>query len=266
MIDCSKELRKQLGEIDRLIAQIKAGEKEAKGLPVGKIRVSSSHGKQQYYFRERDREEERYVSVKEMSFIKKMIQREHERKVEKKLQSMKNEIKHFLDVYDPKFEEQIYEGLCEVKKSMVTPMEMTDAMFIEEWYALNAGGQNTFPETGVYETERGETVRSKSEKIIADTMNRMKVPYQYEPQLRLVGNKVFYPDFVCLNVAKRKTFYWEHLGLMQSNEYAAKNCLKLEHYEKNGILMGENLIVSLESVDYPLDVGLIRKKIELFLL
>lgn len=49
------------------------------------------------------------------------------------------------------------------------------------------------------------------------------------------------------------------------NDYAAKNLAKLEAYEKNGILLGDALIISTESTDNPLDIMLIRKKIETFL-
>lgn len=265
MFDYSKELRNQLGEIERLLVQIKAREKEMKSLPEGKIRITSSHGTRQYHFREAVSKKEIYMSVKEKDLVKKMIQREYDHKVEKQLQRMKKELIHFLGAYNPRSVEETYEELCEAKKSLTTPVEMTDTMFIEEWNETNPGGKNVYPEIGIYDTDRGEKVRSKSEKIIADTLYRMNIPYQYEPQLKLAGNKIVYPDFACLNVGKRKTIYWEHLGLVQSNEYAAKNYLKLEYYEKNDILMGENLIVTSESADFPLDVSLIRRKIDLFL-
>ena len=117
-----------------------------------------------------------------------------------------------------------------------------------------------------YTTERGENVRSKSELIIANMLNKYDIPYQYEAKLVLSGGKVIYPDFTILNVSKRKTVYWEHLGLVSEIDYAEKNYLKLINYEKNDIILGDNLIVTMELGGVALDTELVKRKIEMFLL
>ena len=61
------------------------------------------------------------------------------------------------------------------------------------------------------------------------------------------------------------TIYWEYLGLVSDADYAMKNYAKLESYERNGILLGDTLLVSMETAENPLDLALIRKKIETFL-
>ena len=76
-------------------------------------------------------------------------------------------------------------------------------------------------------TKRGEYVRSKSEKILADLFYENGIPYQYEPAFRLINGKLVYPDFVLLNVRERKTFYWEHYGLASDETYSTKNIDKL---------------------------------------
>ena len=57
-------------------------------------------------------------------------------------------------------------------------------------------------------TERGEQVRSKSEKIIADSLYRNGIPYRYEHPVYLRGMGVVHPDFICLHVKKRKEILW----------------------------------------------------------
>ena len=47
-------------------------------------------------------------------------------------------------------------------------------------------------------TERGERVRSKSEKIIADKLFLQNIPYHYERPIYLKGFGMVYPDFCCL--------------------------------------------------------------------
>lgn len=265
MIDYSNEIRQQIFEINEMISKVKKGEKSYAGLPEGSIRVSSVRGRQQYLFTRQGSDEEKYIPTKDKEFAHKLIQREYDRKVLKKLQKLKKEMIRFLCHYNVKGVDETYERLCKGRQSVITPVDLTDEMFVERWREMNPGGQNPYPEGGRYETEGGELVRSKSEKIIADTLHRMNIPYQYEPQICVSGNRFFYPDFVCLNVDKRKTIYWEHLGLPNASEYATKSYTKLETYERNGILLGDNLILTLESPDYPLDTGLIRKKIELLL-
>lgn len=71
-------------------------------------------------------------------------------------------------------------------------------------------------------TEKGESVKSKSEKIIADKLNMMNVPYCYEGPLYMKGYGHVKPDFKVVNVATRKEYYWEHFGLMSDEEYAKK--------------------------------------------
>jgi len=41
--------------------------------------------------------------------------------------------------------------------------------------------------------------------------------------------------------------YWEHEGMMDNPEYAKSAVKKIEAYEKNGIFLGENLILTFET-------------------
>ncbi len=75
-----------------------------------------------------------------------------------------------------------------------------------------------------------------------------------------------YPDFTCLNVKKRKTIYWEHLGLLDNYDYSTKNFAKIETYENNGIYVGDTLLISTETTNNSLNVSVIRDKIEMFLM
>ncbi|MBR5953238.1 MAG: hypothetical protein IKZ85_08190 [Pseudobutyrivibrio sp.] len=81
-----------------------------------------------------------------------------------------------------------------------------------------------------------------------------------------LGYNTIYPDFVALNIRTRKTIYWEHLGIVADIEYATKNFKKIQGYEKNGYLLGRDLIITMESAEAPIDVKLVEKKIKEFLL
>ncbi|SFN48253.1 hypothetical protein SAMN04487831_101372 [Pseudobutyrivibrio sp. UC1225] len=64
----------------------------------------------------------------------------------------------------------------------------------------------------------------------------------------------------------RKTFYREHFGLASDKDYSETNLEKLLRYEKSGLVLGDNLIVSFESAGISFDVKLIEEKIKTYLL
>ena len=102
-------------------------------------------------------------------------------------------------------------------------------------------------------TENGERVRSKSEKIIADKLHALGVPYRYEYPLVLDGNMKIYPDFTMLRMPEREEIYLEHFGLMDDEGYVEKVMWKLNTYERNGIYLGVNLFITYETGRNPLN-------------
>ncbi len=56
------------------------------------------------------------------------------------------------------------------------------------------------------------------------------------------------------------------MGLTDEYDYATKNFKKLLVYERNGLILGDNLILSLETDDMALDMKMVHKKIQDYLL
>ncbi len=139
-------------------------------------------------------------------------------------------------------------------------------MVIRDWEERIKGNMNPYPQQTSYQINRGESVRSKSEKILADLFYQYQIPYCYEPQLNLSDGTSLYPDFALLNVKKRKTIYWEHFGLVSDGDYAVRALRKLMLYEKNGMMIGKNLLYSLESNEMPLDIKKLEKKVREYLM
>lgn len=96
---------------------------------------------------------------------------------------------------------------------------------VSEKYIL-IGGDNAII------TEKGEAVRSKSEKIIADKLYMKEIPYVYEQPLYLKGYGYVVPDFKILNVRTKKEYYLEHFGMMDDYEYAKNAIKKIECFQK----------------------------------
>ncbi len=278
MIDYTKELNDQLDELNLLLEEADNRLKKAWNIEEGKLRVCSSHGCPQYHFRAKGQEQEKYIPTYEKDKIKALVQREYDISVKNELEVSSKKLQKFLKSYDFNAINAVYDKLHQGRKIMVNPIIPSQDMRIEEWYHNNPGGKNSYEKDIAYVTKRGEIVRSKSEKILADAFCDSGIPYQYEPCYELKADhynseqnndsrleRRIYPDFVLYNVKKDKTIYWEHLGLVEEEGYANKNFKKLMDYEKNGLIIGDNLIITMESKDMPLDVRIVNRKIDEFL-
>ena len=82
----------------------------------------------------------------------------------------------------------------------------------------------------IYKTLSGDWVRSKSEVIIANLLFERNVPFKYEETLTVDGVG-YSPDFTIY--WKGTAFYWEHLGLLNREEYRAGWRAKEEMYREH---------------------------------
>lgn len=117
----------------------------------------------------------------------------------------------------------------------------------------------------VIRTEKGERVRSKSEKIMADYFYRNGIEYKYECPIYLKGIGVVYPDFTFLSQKTGEEIYWEHHGRMDDPAYARNAVRKINAYENNNIYPGERLIITYETSQMILNTDKIEKLVEKYL-
>ncbi len=252
-------------ELEKLAAENNKRIQVLADVPRGRARIFRKGNKDEYYFKEKGTEIEKYISSDKQDYFRKILQLDYENKIKNQIEKELENLNKCLRYCDESKLMNIYLRMCDARKEMISPIIDTDEMYIDEWMKQNPGGQNPFEFSSSYETNRGEMVRSKSEKILADEFYKQNIPYQYEPRVRLNDKNVKFPDFVLLNVKQRKTIYWEHLGMISNEEYASLNLEKLYYYESNGLILGTNLIISCETAENPLDVKLIRNKIDMFL-
>lgn len=265
MINYKNELENQLSELKSLEKKAESRLKSYKSLEKGNIRVSKCNGTSQYHFKKEGEEKEHYIPKYEMSKIKMLVQRDYDEKIYKKLAQMTNRLEKFNKAYDVDHIEQLYQKLPDGRKKLVIPIKPSRDMIIDEWYKNYQGGKNTYEIKHEFLTIKGEVVRSKSEKMIADYLMTEGIPYVCEPQVILKDGSSVYPDFAALNIFKNKTIYIEHLGLVDKEDYATKNFVKIIDYEEVGIVLGDNLIITMETKDRPLDMRIVKKKIHDFL-
>ncbi len=266
MENLNEKLKEQLQEIRQLLRRSNKSLVKFEDVPNGHINMSISNGSYQYYYVDPNSKTRKYMKTEDLRMVKRIIQRDYERRLNRDLVRLEKTLSKFVERYDIDDLTNAYLELHEGRRKLVTPFITTQDEIIQEWLKDNPGMQNPYPEEGIFRTDRGEMVRSKSEKIIADTLLKKGVPYQYEPMLELEGYYVIYPDFVILNTRTEKTIYWEHLGLASDMEYAVKNFKKIQQYEACGYLLGRDLIITMETSERPLDTRIVEKKIQEFLI
>lgn len=112
---------------------------------------------------------------------------------------------------------------------------------------------------------RNLSVRSKSEAIIAKTLDQHRIPYRYECELVIQGTS-FYPDFTIRHPKTGELFYWEHFGLMDNPIYAAGCARKIQVYSQEKIYPMQNLIITSEDGIRPLNPNLVQTLVEHYFL
>jgi len=139
------------------------------------------------------------------------------------------------------------------RKKLVSEDVISDEQYVKHWQEFVYDGVPFSTEENEIITERGERVRSKSEKIIADKLYALGIPYRYECPLALRNDIVLYPDFTILRVSTQEEVYLEHFGMMSDEKYVDRTMNKLALYERNGIYPGVNLFMTFETGKRPLN-------------
>ena len=222
--------------------------KSLRKAPEGNLSTSVSNGVTQYYLRtEKSQKKGTYIEKKNKKLITALAQKDYDQVLYKEIEKQEKQIEKILKLFPEDSIQYVYENYPEVKRKYVTPHFITDEQFARQWQAAEYVGNPYMEELKTKKTERGEMVRSKSEKIIADKLYAMGIPYRYECPLRLNSGRVIYPDFTLLKTETREEVYLEHFGMMDRPEYAQKAIEKLSEYTANKIYPGKQLLVTFET-------------------
>ena len=218
-------------------------EKQLKNMPAGNLLIApgTTPNSFRYYRRESPQDKSgTYLDrskqdIKEQLASKKYYEKLHTA-VSKELTALEkiNKLNHSDAII------HTYESLNKGLKKLIHPINVDDSTYVKMWEAVTYKGLEFDAEDKTeFYTKRGERVRSKSEILIANTLNDNNIPYRYECPVEVDIGKKLYPDIMVLNRKQRKEFYWEHLGI--------------------------NLFVTYETSAMPLGTGEIERLISLFL-
>ena len=271
--EVSQELRRRLGQINAVLDLKLAALKHA---PAGSLNISICRNNVQYYHRTTSESTKgKYILKKNFKLARSLAQKDYDlqliRALKKESRILKNTLK-LLEAESVKRNapSDIFHKLNKHRRALVAPVSLTDEQYAAAWQSQKYEGKTFQPDSPEYYTARGERVRSKSEVIIADTLNRLNVPYRYEYPLTLKGGGrhdqiTVHPDFLCLNLRTRREYIWEHFGMMDNPEYLEKTVQKIKVYNDNNYFIGRNLIITMETQSTPINIHQLQKIISAYL-
>ena len=233
----------------------------------GKLRIHKKGNSVQYYHTETNqltedksnqenltKQHQTYIPKKNIELARNLAQRDYDNKLLQEIEQRQKLLDKFIEEYPDEALEQVYYGMNDYRKALIHPIIETDEQYEKVWLSTPYIRKMIGDEVPVIITENGERVRSKSEKMIADKLKQLRIPYRYEAPLRLGRSTVLHPDFTLLNVKERKEIYYEHFGMMDNPEYVESALNRMELYEKNGIFPGDRLLFSWETMAIPLNM------------
>ena len=222
-----------------------------------------------YYVVHRDSKREKSLSKDKFHIVRYLrkykLCREGISRIEKNLNLLVRLEKIFLP-YDPASVEAALPKAYRTK-----PEEPKDQKDTEEGrtHRVTQSENPYHPENLKHITSFGLVVRSRVEAAAAELAYSRGYYIMYEKRILLYdeeGNMhVVYPDFIlCENEQSPDVtwIYWEHLGLLDMEDYRERTMLKLKLFPQNGILPGRNLILTTDGVDQSIDLMAIRNVLD----
>lgn len=231
----------------------------------GHLRVGRKKGKPQYFqITKKGDTNGRYLCQKdsnEKALTLRLAQRDYNLKLLKNCEAWKKAIDAFLSGI-PEIEPSEILSNYPARRQLIKPAVLSNDEYIFKWQNSTYKGKAFDSIDEGLLTNRGERVRSKSEKIIADRLNFLGIPYRYEAPIKLNVNghfKIFYPDFTILNPNTCKEIILEHFGMIDNDEYAVSMVRKFNLFILNGYVPGKDFIFTQETSDIALDTRVLDK-------
>lgn len=257
-------LYEEMKQLEKLVEEAK---NRLRAAPKGHLRIVKKRDGVEYYYKgEGVKSNGRYMKKDEKQFARRIAQRDYDVSVIKNAVERIKAIEKFLKIYEKTCLKQLYKKTNLYRRELITAKIISDDEFIKQWQSVEYKGKQFSDDEKVIITDRGERVRSKSEKIIADKLYSLGIPYRYEYPLVLEGNIKIYPDFTVLRMPAREELYLEHFGMLDDTNYVENVIFKLSTYERNGIYIGDKLFITYETSKKPINTIALDKMLKKIIL
>ena len=256
--------RAQIAELKKAIAQI---EKFKSTEPRGSLYIGGEKKPLYYvsYSKSGETTKKRYLKRSESKLIRDLATKKYYNKMLPGLRAELMALEKFAEKYHPMHKYEIYDEMDDIQKQMIAPLFLSTQRKIQDWQDEEYAGNEFHEENKIFETMRGEMVRSKSELEIANELFRSNVlDYKYEKPCYLNNsNYPTYPDFTTIHLVTGNESIFEHFGCMDDPEYARNFVKKFNSYVRSGYIPGVNFFFTFETRDQPLDPRIVRRIISI---
>lgn len=249
----------------RLETIIKETKFRLEKVPEGRLRLSQSHKHVQYYWCTDSSRSGNYIPKENKALVQKLAQKSYDERVLRLAEKRYYQISKLVKDYTDDELENIYLREHPERQRFIRPVEPIWEQRLDQWISQRYAGKEFQENTAVILTEKGDRVRSKSEKIMADYFYRRGIRYKYECPLYLRGMGIIYPDFTFLSKKIGEEIYWEHNGRCDDPVYARYMVKRIHAYENNGIFQGERLILTYETEQTVLNTDKIEQLVNRYL-
>ena len=239
-------------------------EKLKKKVPAGsKLRAAPHRNSVQFFVRKSGKEKcGEYIKKKDRQFAECLAQIEYD---ELLLELIENEFSELSQLHSIPSNDPFYDayGLIHpLKRELIKMPYISDEEFYLQWHSQEYEKLSFKENAPEFYTKRGLRVRSKTEIIIAEILDKYEIPYLYEKPLTFSNGQTIHPDFTILDIKKRREIIWEHFGMMDDIEYRNNAFLKIREYESNGYFQGVNFVWTMETSKYPINTKAINNMVQ----
>lgn len=248
----------------RLVERRTQLREELAGLPEGELMIIEQDGIKKYLQRipatGNKKKERRYGIKRKPDILNGLVRKEYVMKaleaLDKDIATLNRIISWYKETDENSVMRSFIEKNPELSKSIYSNVVVND----EEWRRQTGRIDHYHPENLKQTAADGTKMRSKNEVYIASRLDHHNLLYRSDCQTG-IGGLYYAPDFTILRKKDGKLIYWEHLGMMDDNDYRKDNKLKIEEYEKHGIVPWDNLILTYDSPGGGLRADLIEAMI-----
>ena len=249
--------QKACAEKARLEKEIRKIDKKLRSFPAGKMFITRNGKYSKWYYRTEDDLSPVYIPKKERKLAERYAQKKYLLQMKKDLQQEKTALDFYIRHHKqrPWKSDTFLEDKPEYIE-LIEPYFKPKSQELIEWVNEPYEKNPYKEELAIQSLDNGQKVRSKSEVLISKVLEKYNIPYRTECMLQ-VGNNIYYPDFTVRHPVTGEYYYIEHLGLIEKYSYLKKNLDKLHDYITHGIVPMRNLILTFETLEYPLTLELI---------
>ena len=265
-MELEKLIRKEIEIEESFLAQYRNGERALE--KYASYRLITKNDKE-YYFVNRKTKKEKYISRDKFYIVRNLRKQKLCQTGIKVLERNLKALERLAEVYRPYDPDALEATFSPAYRAKPEELEaMRDHRPISGQRFTQSENPH-HPEHLKHITSFGLIVRSRIEAAAAELAYNAGYYIMYEKRIILYdeeGNSyVVYPDFILCdneNSPDVTWIYWEHLGLLDMEDYRERTMLKLKLFPQNGIIPGRNLILTTDGMNQSIDLMAIQNVLD----